>query len=148
VTEQIPFSIFVDIEPRFRDTDAMGHVNNAVYISYLEVGRQQYWKQFGPKQPYNRVPFVMAHLDVSFRSPAHVGEVLRVSLRTSWVSRSSFGMDYEIRVLGDDRLVLEAQTTQVTYDWKTDGSMPVPEELRTGLERIEGRSLPGRPSSS
>ncbi len=147
MTERTSFTVSINIEPRFRDTDAMGHINNAVYISYLEVGRQEYWKQFGIAAAYNRVPFVMAHVDVSFRHPAHVGETLRVSLKTTWISRSSFAMDYEIRKVGSNELVLEATTVQVTYNWKTDTSMPVPEDLRHNLERAEGRTLPGRPTT-
>ena len=38
------FTVVHEILPRFRDTDAMGHINNAVYVTYLEVARQAYWQ--------------------------------------------------------------------------------------------------------
>ena len=133
---------------RFRDTDAMGHVNNAVYLTYLEVGRQAYWQRFSAASDYAHVPFVMAHANIDFRAEARVGEVMRVFLRTHWVSRSSFGMEYEIRERDSGRLVVTASTVQVTYDYRARRSMPVPDSLRHELERIEGRKLPSAAASA
>ena len=130
---------------RFRDTDAMGHVNNAVYLTYLEVGRQAYWQRVAPGDRYERVPFVVAHVSIDFRAPVHVGEVVRVHLRTIWVGRSSFGMSYELRERDSGRLAAEATTVQVTFDYEQNRAMPVPAELRRKLEEIEGRPLPDKP---
>jgi acyl-CoA thioester hydrolase len=142
------FRHWADVEVRFRDTDAMGHVNHAVYLTYAEVARQHYWTRVAPDAAYDDVPFVIAHAEADFSSPAHTGETLRVYLRTSWVSRGSFGMDYEIRSRTDDRLVATATTVLATYDYAAHAAMPVPEWMRQGLERAEGRALPGRPASS
>jgi acyl-CoA thioester hydrolase len=139
------FTHSAEIEVRFRDSDAMGHVNNSVYLTYLEVGRQSYWKRLAADVPYDRVPFVLAHAELDFRSLAHTGETLRVLLRTSWVGRSSFGMAYEIREAVSGRLVVEATSVQVTYDYEQHAAMPVPDWLRRGLESVEGGPLPARP---
>lgn len=144
-TEPAPgFPVWVDIPVRFRDTDAMGHVNNAVYVTYLEVGRQAYWQRFDEAGDYAKVPFVVAHVRIDFRTEARVGDVVRVFLRTSWVSRRSFGMEYELRERDLGRLVVTATTVQVTYDYHAKCSMPVPASLRRELERVEGRALPSR----
>jgi len=74
-----------------------------------------------------------------------VGETIRVGLRTDWVSRSSFGLSYELRERDSERLVAEATTVLVTYDYEAKRAMPVPDWLRSGLERVAGRSLPDRP---
>ena len=139
------FDHYADIEVRFRDTDAMGHVNNAVYLTYLEVARQSHWKLFAPNVNYDRVPFVVARVVLDFRSPANVGETIRIGLRADWVSRSSFGLSYEMRDRDSERLVAEATTVLVTYDYEALRAMPVPDWLRAGLERVAGRALPERP---
>lgn len=139
------YSVHVEIEPRFRDTDAMGHVNNAVYVTYLEVARQEYWKRIW-QDGYDEVPFVMARLEVDLRSPVKTGEIVRIELRTDWVSRSSFAMSYRLTEVHSGRLVAEARTVAVTFDWETERSIPVPEELRAALDRVEGRQLPGKPA--
>ena len=138
------FPLHVDIEPRFRDTDAMGHVNNAVYVTYLEVARQEYWRRFWTTG-YSTVPFVMARIELDLRSPVKLGEIVRVELRTDWISRSSFGMSYRLTEVKSGRLVSDAKTVAVTFDYETETSMPVPDEIRQHFVEIEGRELPGKP---
>jgi acyl-CoA thioester hydrolase len=138
---------WTDIEVRFRDTDAMGHVNHAVYLTYAEVARQHYWRLVAPEAAYNDVPFVIAHAEADFSSPAHVGETLRVYLRTLWVGRGSFAMDYEIRSRDEDRLVATARTVLATYDYGAHAAMPVPDWMRSAIARVEGRDVPGKPAT-
>jgi acyl-CoA thioester hydrolase len=139
------FSAWVDIPVRFRDTDAMGHVNNAVLVTYLEVGRQAYWRRFARPQEYAGVPFVLAHVRIDFRSQVRIDEVVRVSLRTTWISEHSFGMEYELKERDSGRLVAAAESVQVTYDYGRQQVIPVPGELRRELEALEGRPLPPKP---
>ncbi len=135
------FTVSHAIVPRFRDTDAMGHINNAVYITYLEVARQEYWRAFSGDQDYRRVPFILAHVEIDFRSEALVSEVLEVGIRCEWVGSKSFAFGYEIRETPSGRLVVEATTVQVCYDYAAKRSVPMPDEMRARLERYEGRSL-------
>ncbi len=139
------FAVWEDIPVRFRDTDAMGHVNNAVLVTYLEVGRQAYWKRFRQPADYARVPFILAHVSIDFRSQLRVDEVVRVYLRTGWISERSFGIEYEVRERDSGRLVAEAESVQVTYDYGRQQVVPVPDWLRSELEALEGRPLPPKP---
>jgi acyl-CoA thioester hydrolase len=137
-----------DLEVRFRDLDAMGHVNNAVYLTYLEVARQAYWKEVAAQVRYDRVPFVVARASIDFRSSLAVGETVRVFLRTVWAGSRSFAMDYTLREAASGRLVAEASTVLVTYDWAEQRAIPIPDWLRSGLERVEGHPLPGKPADA
>ena len=92
-----PYTVVFELSPRFRDTDAMGHINNAVYVTYLEVGRQEYWKRISQVPDYRRVPFILAHVTIDFRSEALVNEVLEVATRCEWIGTRSFAFRYEIR---------------------------------------------------
>lgn len=127
--------------PRFRDTDAMGHINNAVYITYLEVARQAYWQELDAQSDYRRVPFILAGVKVDFRSEALMKETLELALRCSWIGTKSFGFDYEIREKTTRRLVVEATSVQVCYDYTLKQSIPMPAELRQRIEGFEGRDL-------
>ena len=140
------FPITAEIDIRFRDTDAIGHVNNAVYVTYLEVGRQAYWRAMSPEMDYRRVPFVMARIELDFRSPAWVGEVLLVRVRMSWIGGKSFGTEYEIRDRATDRLIATARSVQATFDHHTQATIPIPADFLAALERVEGRSLPAKPA--
>jgi acyl-CoA thioester hydrolase len=136
-----PYTVVFELSPRFRDTDAMGHINNAVYVTYLEVGRQEYWKRISQVPDYRRVPFILAHVTIDFRSEALVNEVLEVATRCEWIGTRSFAFRYEIRAQAGRRLVVEATTVQVCYDYEAKRSLPMPAELRRQLEAFEGRAL-------
>ena len=140
------FTLSHDIAPRFRDTDAMGHINNAVYLNYIEVARQVYWRAFSGEEDYRRVPFILAGVRIDFRSEALVSEVMEVGIRCDWIGTKSFGFGYEIREKQSGRLVVEATSVQVCYDYEVKRSIPMPLDLRRTLESFEGRSLarPGR----
>ena len=139
------FTVVRELTPRFRDTDAMGHINNAVYVTYLEVARQNYWQALDAESDYRRVPFILAGVKIDFRSEALVKETLTLAIRCGWVGNKSFGFEYEIREKTTRRLVVEASSVQVCYDYEVKTSMAVPPELRRRLETFEGRDLARTP---
>jgi acyl-CoA thioester hydrolase len=140
------FTVNHVIVPRFRDTDAMGHINNAVYITYLEVARQAYWARLIGRDDYRSVPFILAHVSCDFRSEALVDEVLEVGLRCERIGGKSFDFRYEIREQGRGRVVVEASSVQVCYDYAAKRSIPMPAELRARFEALEGRPLGTAPA--
>ena len=139
--DALPFTVTHELHPRFRDTDAMGHINNAVYVTYLEVARQEYWKRFTKTRDYGRVPFILASVSVDFRSEALVNEVLAIGIRCEWIGTKSFAFAYEIRERETARRVVEARSVQVCYDYGAKKSLAMPQELRRELEAFEGRPL-------
>jgi acyl-CoA thioester hydrolase len=138
------FAVTHVIVPRFRDTDAMGHINNAVYITYLEVGRQAYWTALSGGGDYRAVPFILARVQCDFRSEALVNEVLEVALSCDRIGTKSFDFHYQIRARDGGRLVVEARTVQVCYDYAAKRSIPMPAALRAQIEAFEGRPLSDR----
>jgi len=136
-----PFTVTHEIRPRFRDTDAMGHLNNAIYVTYLEVARQVYWDRIEPGGDYRQVPFILAHVTIDFRSEALVSETLDVAIRCEWIGSKSFAFAYEIRESSSRRLVVEATTVQVCYDYAAKRSIPMQPALARQLETLEGRPL-------
>jgi len=78
---------------------------------------------------------------IDFRSEALVQETLLVGIRCAWIGGKSFAFAYEIRDQSTDRLVVEATSIQVCYDYTRKQSIPVPDDLRRSLEAFEGHSL-------
>ena len=133
------FPVAFEIEPRFRDTDAMGHLNHVVYISYFEVARTRYWTALTGDRDYARVPFILAHVTADYRSPAYVSEMLRVGVRVSRLGGRSFECQYRIEEAESQRLVVEGSSVQVIYDYGRQQSAPLPEDLRERIRRFEGK---------
>ncbi len=133
------FRLLVPIEPRFRDTDAMGHLNNAVYVTYFEVARAAYWRALTGDPNYQRVPFILAHTTIDFRSPAFVGEALEIGIRVARLGGKSFTCEYRIEEQASRRLVCEGRSVQVIFDYEKDRSYEIPESLRAAIRAFEGR---------
>jgi acyl-CoA thioester hydrolase len=142
------------IEIRYGDTDALGHVNNAVYFSYFEMARGGYYTAvvghpFGTGPDAERRTYVIAEARISYRSPAFYGEPLACAVRTGWVSRSAFCLQYRVEVgaspIGVARLAADGETVQVFYDLVRGRPMRTPPDLLAALEAFEGRGLPARP---
>ena len=124
------------LEVRFRDCDPMGHVNNAVYLTYLEQARLNHWRSlwgFGtPQLPPGRPGVILERVECDYKRPATYGETLDVRLNVAEIGRSSFRYDYEI-VDGEGRTVLIAKTVQVMYDYTAGKPTAIPDDIRTLL---------------
>ena len=123
----------------FRDLDAFGHVNNAVYLTYIENARIGYVREVLAIDSLDGLLLIVAGIKIDFRSRANLGETLEVGARTTRVGTKSFDLEHEIRSQ-DGRLVAEAQTTLVAFDYEGDRTMPIPSEWRERIENHESRS--------
>jgi acyl-CoA thioester hydrolase len=108
---------------RFRDCDAMGHVNNAVYSTYLEQARVGI---LGALEP-----FILARVEIDFRAELRAGEDVEVRTRCPRIGTKSF--DLEHQVWTGDRLVAEAKSVLVGYDYEASTSVPLTENQRRKL---------------
>ncbi|MBI4055487.1 MAG: acyl-CoA thioesterase [Elusimicrobia bacterium] len=132
------YKMFVDIQVRFRDTDAMGHVNNAVYLSYLELARVKYWERLLGLRDYSQVDFILVRVEIDYRSPVEMGNEIRVYIRVSSLGRSSWVFDYRIVEQATGRLVAQAQTVQCRYDYRNKKVLRMDESVRKKIADLEG----------
>jgi acyl-CoA thioester hydrolase len=108
---------------RFRDCDAMGHVNNAVYSTYLEQARIGILGDLDP--------FILARVEIDFRAELRAGEDVEVHSRCSKIGTKSFELEHEIRA--GARLVAEAKSVLVGYDYELGASLPLTDEMKRRL---------------
>jgi acyl-CoA thioester hydrolase len=123
-----------EVEVRFRDCDPMGHVNNAVYFTYLEAARFAWWRDLFGADGLKEHGFIVARAACDYRAPALPGDRLLVRLRVTAVGQSSFTVGYELLNTRTRALVAEAETVQVVYDYAAARPMPIPPALRAKLE--------------
>ena len=93
------------VEVRFRDCDPMGHVNNAVYNTYLEVARFKYWRAVFGDLVRGGTSFIVARMEMDYRAPAEPGDELEVRLRVDGIGRSSFVIAAQIVRPSDGRVI-------------------------------------------
>jgi len=138
------FAFTHPIEVRFRDCDAMGHVNNSVYFTYFEQCRLLFWRTLtGAPNPLTSI--ILAHSACDFRAPAHFGDRLEVRTRVAAIGRASVTMTYELVNLSDGRTHAEGKAVLVSYDYEAKRPRPLPEATRALLEGVERAQAAGDP---
>lgn len=126
-------------EVRFRDVDGLGHVNNAVYHSFVEQARCHFFKQSGLFDSSNGIstlPLILARTEMDFIKPCFFGDKLVVKTWVSRIGNKSFNMSYEI--LNDSgEVTVKAMAVVVYYDHKLDKSIPIPSDVVDLLKKHE-----------
>ena len=136
------------IEVRFRDCDPMGHVNNAVYLTYLEQARFAHWRALGggdgeaqallgtgrASAPDGVPGVILARVEIDYRKPATYGEALDIRLGIAGFGRTSMTYEYELAAAGGE-LVAAARTVVVSFDYRAGRPVPIPDALKEWLSR-------------
>jgi acyl-CoA thioester hydrolase len=112
---------------RFRDVDAMGHCNNAVFLTFCEQARIAFLRSLGPTTEH----LIPARAEIDYRAPLHEDDEVEIGVRCSRVGTSSFALEYELRA--DDRLAAEASSVIVSYDYERRAPKPIPGQWRDAL---------------
>ena len=109
---------------RFSDRDALGHVNNAVYSTYLEEARIGVLGDLGD--------FILARVEIDFRAELRDPDEVEIRSRLDRMGTKSFELRHE--VYAGEELVAEAKSVLVSYDYGRRASVAVPAELRRRLD--------------
>jgi acyl-CoA thioester hydrolase len=133
------YPVSARVEVRWRDVDALGHVNNAVYFTYFEIARTRYFEEVFLARTLQDIDFILASIRCDFLSPTRHGETLEVGIRIPTVGRTSFDFDYEARALTDGRPVARAHSSQVLYDYAADRKKEITEGWLERVAAVQGR---------
>lgn len=120
MSEPVPAAVRVPIQIRWRDLDALGHVNNAVFISYFEYARLAYIRELlGPDAEIDRqtmlpvdFQFILAEVTCAYRSPVTLEDKPVVEIWVSEVGRKSFVFQYRMTDERSGRLLAEGRSAQ------------------------------------
>lgn len=116
---------------RFADTDAMGHANNAVFLTFMEQARIAYLRELGVLEGSLQLAMILARVELDFRSQLFPGEEVEIGVRPARLGTRSFELDYELRAGG--RLIAEAKSVLVGFDYDANASVELPDAWREAL---------------
>ena len=117
------------IELRFSDLDAYGHVNSAVYFTYLETARVKLFHDFFKNASEQGIFTVVARAECDFKIPVMLYDVLIVTLHVAKTGRSSFDLEYRLHD-GKEKTYATARTTMVCFDSIKNITVPIPESIK------------------
>jgi acyl-CoA thioester hydrolase len=121
-------------EATLRDTDGLGHVNNAVYLTWFEEARTRWVFETLGLTEIGQFGFVLASTTIDFRTPVYLGEVVEIRLAVARIGSKSWELAYEGRVVSDGRRCVEGRSVQVQYDFGARTSVPLDDAWRRMLE--------------
>ncbi|HSA58767.1 MAG TPA: thioesterase family protein [bacterium] len=129
------FPVKTDLTVRFADVDVMGHVNNAVYLSYFEQARVAFFKKIHEfdlryMDAKSAFGFIVAEIGVKFLAPTFVDQVLTVALRVAEVRNKAFRFEYEIRDKKTKVVVATGFSVQVSYNYRKHKPFPLSPSLK------------------
>ena len=143
------FSHRARVAVRFGDTDAMGHVNNAAYLTYVEQARIEWWTERTgealEREEGRDEGLILAEAEIAFRAPVFFGEMVTVETRPGRVGRTSLGLEHRLtasRPGGQARLVATCRSVLVRYDYASERPVAWPARLLDRIREAEG-PLPG-----
>jgi acyl-CoA thioester hydrolase len=136
------FRFELALEVRFRDLDALGHVNHATFLTYFEEARTAYWMKLTGTRNRTALDFILARVECDYRTSLEFPETVRVGVRCSRIGGKSFDLEYRI-LRADGAVAALGRTVQVGYDYASGQSRPISEHARRLLTEFEGRDLVG-----
>jgi acyl-CoA thioester hydrolase len=121
----------------FRDVDAFGHVNNAVYLTYFEWARAQLWFAItGASGVPMDIGFIVARAEIDFKLQIEM-EPIDICIRITEMRNTSFDTVYEIRKRSNGNVAATGKVVVVLFDWKAQAKMTIGDELRRKVRAFQ-----------
>jgi acyl-CoA thioester hydrolase len=128
------------IQVRFKDVDAMGHVNNANHFTYFELARVNYFDEVIAEEiDWQKQGIILAKMSIDYKSPIFMKDKVTVWCRVSRFGTTSFDCEYRIMCLrnGCEILAATGLSTQVCFDYINNKPYPVPETWKTRAQQFD-----------
>lgn len=132
------FNYKTNIHLRFVDFDLMGHVNNSVYFTYLEIARTKYWEEI-VKWDLNKTGIVIAHAELDYILPIVMNDKIAVHVKTSRIGNTSFDLEYQIvKLKGTEEVICsKGKTVCIAVDPNTKRPTTIPEAEKQKMLNFE-----------
>lgn len=122
------------LNPRFRDTDALGHINNAAYATWLEEARRPVFELFIPDLDPKKWNLIIARLEIDYLGQGYYQKEVLVQTQVEKIGTSSFVLVQEI--IQGDKVIARGRSFLVHFDYQSQASVPIPEAIREKLKNL------------
>lgn len=121
------------IEPRFAETDALGHISNTTYPLWFEAARDPIFRIFRPSMEVQNWPLILAKIDIDFVAQTYLDSPVHIETYISRIGTSSFDIAQFARQ--DNELKARGTAVMVRFDYELQKSQPISDDIRTVLEQ-------------
>ena len=126
--------ITTNLNVRFRDLDAMGHVNNAVFFTYFEQGRIQFFQQVFQISELSDFKLILAKISCKYLKPVKINDRLILQLWVSKIGKKSFNLSYKVIDFEDESVVYAVgESIQVWFDYDQNKTIEISKDQKKRL---------------
>ena len=132
------FDFWTHVNTRWSDMDSLGHVNHTAYLSYMETARVDLYKQLGYKGINKAMDesTILASLEVTYLAPLLHPSSLKIGHRIIRVGTKSYDLISGVFFESDDTPLCSAYFKLVSFNYKTNQSILVPEKIRENCRPV------------
>ena len=119
---------------RFSDLDAYGVVNNAVYLTYFEIARSNYWTEI-VQWNWNECGIILGRSEINYLKPITRHDQIACYLRTTRIGNSSFDVMHVLVKVTEhgEEICTTGKTVCISYDYSANKSVRIPENERARM---------------
>ncbi|MDE3253527.1 MAG: acyl-CoA thioesterase [Bacteroidota bacterium] len=125
-----PFAFQLTVLPEHIDDQQ--HVNNVVYVQFMQEVANRHWQKFVTPELDNTVVWVVRKHEVEYLAPAYLNEVLEIRTWTGEHTAVTWNRHYEIIRPSDQKIICKAQSVWVLLD-KASGK---PRRIEEAILRV------------
>ena len=136
------YPVVVELPVAWGDMDSYRHVNNVVYFRYFENARLEYFRRLDWFEYEKQIGIgpILASTQARFRKPLTYPDTISVGCRIVKLEVDRFQMEYLLVSHRLNAVAADGGGTIVTYHYSQEQKVPIPEELRSRIAQVEGRS--------
>lgn len=139
--EEISFKHTIPLQIRFNDVDKFGHINNAVYFSFYDLGKTEYFASVCPNVNWERDAIVVAHIEVDFMKQITSTDHIAVQTSVTSVGTKSFDLAQRVVDTNTNAVKCVCKSTMVTFDLVQHCPKPLTDEWVAAICEYEGKDL-------
>ena len=135
------FRFYHPIEVRYGDLDPQGHVNNAKHLTYFEQARVAYMIELGlftRDQSFMEIGVILADVHITYLEPVYFGQKIKVGVQAARLGNKSMTWEQNIVDADSGRELSRGEVVIVTYDYKQETTIPIPQKWRDTFIEYEG----------
>lgn len=139
---EFAFKHSIPLQIRFNDIDMLGHLNNSVYLTFMDLGKAKYFNAvLGRQIEWDDINLAIVNINVNFYAPSYAYDQLECLTEVVAVSQHSLTLEQRIVEVGTGAVKCIARTIMAGFDVKTATSRPIEDKWVEMLEKYEGRKL-------
>lgn len=119
------------IQPRFSDTDALGHISNTAFPVWFEEARTPLFEMYHPTLDVKSWPLIIARIELDLLAQTYWGDDVDIKTYISKLGSSSCEVTHE--AWQKDNMVAKGKAVMIYFDYEHEKSLPIPDEVRQKL---------------